>query len=238
MKQKIMPAHSKILIVDDHPMVREGLSLHIAAQDSMEVCGEADDPVGALEAIERTHPDLVIVDISLKRGSGIDLIRRIRDRYNDMRILVWSMYPENLYAERALRAGAQGYLNKSRATRELLEAIRAVLSGELYVSGELAASMLEQVVAGRGGRYSPVEHLSERELEAFELIGHGMTTDAIAGKMHVSSKTVETYRARIKQKLGIRNATELVQRAAQWVLELHSGETSTKSSKSHSVGAR
>jgi DNA-binding NarL/FixJ family response regulator len=230
MTTQTMPALAKILIVDDHPMVREGLSIHIATQGGMEVCGEAEDPQGAMSKIQATSPDLVIVDISLKRGNGIDLIHRIRDKYEDMPILVWSMYPENLYAERALRAGANGYLNKARATREVLEAIRSVLAGKVYVSGDFTDSMLKQVVAGRG-RHSTVEHLSERELEAFEMMGHGMTTDAIAAKMNVSSKTVETYRARIKQKLGLRNATELVQRAAQWVLEMQSGASAAPSSK-------
>ena len=230
MMTQTMPALAKILIVDDHPMVREGLSIHIATQGGMEVCGEAEDPQGAMSKIQTTNPDLVIVDISLKRGNGIDLIHRIRAKYEDMPILVWSMYPENLYAERALRAGANGYLNKARATREVMEAIRSVLAGKVYVSGDFTESMLKQVVAGRG-RHSTVEHLSERELEAFEMMGHGMTTDAIAAKMNVSSKTVETYRARIKQKLGLRNATELVQRAAQWVLEMHSGGSSAASNK-------
>lgn len=230
MTTQTMPALAKILIVDDHPMVREGLSIHIATHGGMEVCGEAEDPQGAMSKIQSTHPDLVIVDISLKRGNGIDLIHRIRDKYEDMPILVWSMYPENLYAERALRAGANGYLNKARATKEVLEAIRSVLAGKVYISGDFTDSMLKQVVSGRG-RHSTVEHLSERELEAFEMMGHGMTTDAIAAKMNVSSKTVETYRARIKQKLGLRNATELVQRAAQWVLEMHSGGSGATSNK-------
>jgi len=230
MTTQTMPALAKILIVDDHPMVREGLSIHIATQGGMEVCGEAEDPQGAMSKIQSTHPDLVIVDISLKQGNGIDLIHRIRDKYEDMPILVWSMYPESLYAERALRAGANGYLNKDRATREVLEAIRSVLAGKVYVSGDFTESMLKQVVAGRG-RHSTVENLSERELEAFEMMGHGMTTDAIAAKMNVSSKMVETYRARIKQKLGLRNATQLVQRAAQWVLEMHSGSSPAASNK-------
>src|SRR5262249_989377 len=150
----------------DHPMVREGLSIHIATQGGMEVCGEAEDPSGAMTKIAATHPDLVIVDISLRRGNGIDLIHRIREKYEDIRILVWSMNHENLYADRALGAGAHGYLNKARATREVLEAIRSVLSGKVYVSGDFTESMLKQVIAGGGGRRTSVEHLSERELEA------------------------------------------------------------------------
>ncbi len=209
----------KILIVDDHPIVREGLSMQIATQPDMTVCGEAEDVTGALALVESTRPDVAIVDISLKNGNGIDLIRRVKSRHPDMPILVWSMYPENLYAERALRAGAQGYLHKGQATRQLLEAIRAVLAGKVYVSGELAGELLRRVVGGKADERPPIDRLSDRELEAFELMGHGLTTEAIAAKMHVSPKTVETYRARIKEKLGLNNVNELVQRATQWVLE-------------------
>jgi DNA-binding NarL/FixJ family response regulator len=213
------PAAVTILIVDDHPVVREGLALQIATQPDLEVCGEAEDVAGALALLESARPDVAIVDISLKKGNGIDLIRRIKERDDSVRVLVWSMYPENLYAERALRAGARGYLHKGQATRHLLDAIRAVLSGKVYVSGELADELLQRVVSGKAADRSPIDRLSDRELEAFELMGHGLTTDAIATKMHVSPKTVETYRARIKDKLGLSNVTELIQRAAQWVLE-------------------
>src|SRR5690242_9087898 len=132
------PAAVKILIVDDHPVVREGLAMQIATQPDLEVCGEAEDVSGALALLESARPDVAIIDISLKNGNGIDLIRRIKDRHDAMPILVWSMYPETLYAERALRAGARGYLHKGRATSQLLDAIRAVLAGKVYVSGELA----------------------------------------------------------------------------------------------------
>ena len=216
------PSKARILIVDDHPMVREGLAMHIATQGDMEVCGEADNTAGALNLLESTRPDLIVVDISLKDSNGMDLIRRIRGREENLRILVWSMYPENLYAERALRAGAKGYLNKSRATRELMDAIRSVLNGKTYVSGDFAESILMQIGNGKDSTLQ-IECLSDRELQAFEMIGHGMTTEAIATKMQVSSKTIETYRMRIKQKLGIKHASELVQRAAQWVLEIQPG---------------
>lgn len=208
----------KILIVDDHPVVREGLAMQIATQPDLAVCGEAEDVAGALALLESARPDVAIIDISLKNGNGIDLIRRIRDRQSPVRILVWSMYAENLYAERALRAGAQGYLHKGRATHNLLDAIRAVVAGKVYVSGELADELLKRVVGGKVAERSPVDRLSDRELEAFGLMGHGLTTEAIAAKMHVSPKTVETYRARIKEKMGLSNITELVQRAAQWVV--------------------
>jgi DNA-binding NarL/FixJ family response regulator len=208
----------KILIVDDHPVVREGLAMQISAQPDLEVCGEAEDVTGALALIASSQPDVAIVDISLKDSSGLDLIRRIKGRRAETRILVWSMYPENLYAERVLRAGAQGFLNKGRATHELLDAIRAIVAGRIYVSGQFAADLLQRVVSGKPGELSAIDRLSDRELEAFDMIGLGLTTEAIAAKMHVSPKTVETYRARIKEKLGLNNVTELVQRATQWVM--------------------
>jgi DNA-binding NarL/FixJ family response regulator len=201
-------------------VVREGLAMQIATQPDLEVCGEAEDVAGALAAVEAARPDVAIVDISLKNGNGMDLIRRLKDRHGGVRVLVWSMYPENLYAERALRAGAQGYLHKGQATYHLLDAIRAVLAGKVYVSGEVADKLLQRVVGGgKAVERSAIDRLSDREVEAFELIGHGLTTEAIALRMHVSPKTVETYRARIKEKLGLSNITELIQRAAQWVLE-------------------
>jgi DNA-binding NarL/FixJ family response regulator len=210
---------ARILIVDDHPVVREGLAMRLATEPGLEVCGEADDVPSALAALESVRPDLAIIDISLKKGNGIDLIARIKTRNESVRILVWSMYPENLYAERALRAGAHGYLHKGRATAQLLDAIHAVLAGKVYVSDELADDLLSRVVRGKPVECSPFDLLSNRELEAFELIGQGQTTEKIAEVMNVSPKTVETYRARIKEKLGINNVTELVHRAAQWVLE-------------------
>jgi DNA-binding NarL/FixJ family response regulator len=210
---------SRVLIVDDHPVVREGLAMHLAAQPDLDVCGEAEDLAGALTLLASARPDVAIIDISLKNSNGIELIRRIKDRNDAVRILVWSMYPENLYAERALRAGAQGYLNKGKATRHVLEALRAILDGRVYVSGALAEQLLQRVVGRKAEVRSAIDSLSDRELEAFQLIGEGMTTEAIAEKMHVSPKTVETFRARIKEKLGIGNLTELVQRAAQWVVE-------------------
>ena len=210
---------AKVLIVDDHPVVREGLAMHLATQPDLEVCGEAEDLPGAMMLLASAQPDVAIIDISLKGSSGIELIRRIKDRGHAVRILVWSMYPENLYAERALRAGARGYLNKSQATRHVLDAVRAVLQGRVYVSGAIAEKILHRVVGRKHEENSAIDSLSDRELEAFQLIGEGMTTESIAEKMHVSPKTVETFRARIKEKLGISNLPELIQRAAQWVVE-------------------
>ena len=214
-----VPARAKVLIVDDHPVVREGLMMHLATQPDLEVCGEAEDLPGALTLLASARPDVAIIDISLKNSNGIELIRRIKGRHDDVRILVWSMYPENLYAERALRAGAHGYMNKGQATRHVLDAVRAILQGRVYVSGELANRLLQRVVGRKPEERSAIDSLSDRELEAFQLIGEGMTTESIAEKMHVSPKTIETFRARIKEKLGISNLSELIQRAAQWVVE-------------------
>ncbi len=212
-------AKSKVLIVDDHPVVREGLAMHLSTQPDLEVCGEAEDLPGALALIASAQPDMAIIDISLKNSNGIELIRRIRDRHDEVRILVWSMYPENLYAERALRAGAQGYMNKGQATHHVVEAVRAILQGRVYVSGALANRLLQRVVGRKPEERSTIDTLSDRELEAFQLIGEGLTTERIAEKMHVSPKTIETFRARIKEKLGIGNLPELIHRAAQWVVQ-------------------
>jgi DNA-binding NarL/FixJ family response regulator len=218
-KAEAVSARAKVLIVDDHPVVREGLALHLATQPDLEVCGEAEDLPRALVLLDSARPDVMIIDISLKNSNGLELIRRIKARGDAVRILVWSMYPENLYAERALCAGAHGYLNKGQATHRVLDAVRAILQGRVYVSGELADRLLHRVVGRRPEGNSAIDGLSDRELEAFQLIGEGMTTESIAEKMHVSPKTVETFRARIKEKLGISNLTELIQRAAQWVVE-------------------
>ena len=212
-------AKARVLIVDDHPVVREGLAMHLAAQPDLEVCGEAEDLPGALALLASARPDVAIIDISLKNSNGMELIRRIQERHDVVRILVWSMYPETLYAERALRAGAQGYLNKGQATHHVLDAVRALLQGQVYVSGDLANRLLQRVVGRKCEERSAIDSLSDRELEAFQLLGEGLTTEAIAEKMHVSPKTVETFRTRIKEKLGISNLPELIQRAAQWVVE-------------------
>jgi DNA-binding NarL/FixJ family response regulator len=212
---------ARILIVDDHPVVREGLSVQLLGQPGLEVCGEAEDVAGALALLETARPDVAVVDISLKTGNGIDLIKRIRARDDAVRILVWSMHPEALHAERALRAGAMGYVHKGRATREIVEAIRRVLAGKVFVSDELSGQLLGRLVGGaaRPVARSAVESLSDRELEVFGLLGQGLATRQIAARMHVSPKTVETYRARIKDKLGLGNLTELIQCATRWVME-------------------
>lgn len=210
---------ARILIIDDHPIVRTGLAAQLATESDLLICGAAEDVVGGLAQVEATQPDLAVVDISLKNGNGLDLIKRLRAHNNNVRILVWSMYPEALYAERALRAGANGYLHKGRAADEILKAVRTVLAGKVYLSGDQSDQLLQRFIGGQSGERSPIDALSDRELEVFELMGQGRTTEQIAETMHISPKTVETFRSRIKEKLGLENITELVQRATQWVLE-------------------
>jgi DNA-binding NarL/FixJ family response regulator len=210
----------KILIVDDHPIVREGLAARIARQPDLAVCGEAEDVNTALELVKSTGPDLVIVDLSLKSGQGLDLIRRIHAFSESTKTLVSSMYDESLYAERALRAGALGYVNKQEMSEKIIEAIRQVLDGKIYLSPNMTERLLHRAVGAQPQLVqSPVETLSDRELEIFKLVGLGKTTRQIAGELHLSIKTVETHRENIKSKLHIVNAAELSREAVQWVME-------------------
>jgi DNA-binding NarL/FixJ family response regulator len=215
------PKVARVLIVDDHPAVREGLAIRLTRQPGLEVCGEADDEGQALKLVATTDPDIVIVDISLKSGSGIDLIKRIRQRDDSIRMLVWSMHPDSLYAERAMRAGAMGYINKEQATDSIVEAIRQVLAGKIYLSEPISDRLLHRAVGGEPEALerSPVEALSDRELETLQFVGQGLDRHQMAQKMHVSPKTVETYLARIKDKLGLESGRQLVQFAIQWVLD-------------------
>jgi DNA-binding NarL/FixJ family response regulator len=217
---------ARIFVVDDHPIVREGLAAQIANDPGLELCGDAEDVAEAMTRIAASRPDVVIVDISLQTGNGIDLVKRLKAHDKAVRILVWSMYPENLYAERALRAGALGYIHKGKAAGKIIEAIRAVLAGKVYLSDEMSVKIVSRVFGDDGKQFgrSPLEALTDRELEAFELLGNGQTTQQIAQKMHVSPKTVETYRARIKEKLHLKNGTELIQHAVQWVVGKTSDE--------------
>jgi DNA-binding NarL/FixJ family response regulator len=212
---------ARILIVDDHPAVREALAIRIGRQRDLEVCGEAADVSEALRLLADTQPDAAVIDISLKTGDGIDLIKRIKDRNDEVRILVWSMHSESLYAERALRAGALGYVNKDQATDKIVEAIRRVLEGKIWLSEAMSERILQR--AARAGRQAlsptPLETLADRELEVFLLIGQGGKTTDIAERLHLSVKTVETYRDRIRQKLNLSNGTELAHFAIQWVVD-------------------
>lgn len=212
---------ARILIVDDHPAVREALALRIGRQPDLEVCGEAADMSEAVRLVADSQPDLVVIDISLKTGNGIDLIKRIKDRNDRVRMLVWSMHSESLYAERALRAGALGYINKDQATDKIVEALRQVLAGKVYLSDAMAERMLHRAVGGGRDEVtrSPLEALADRELEVFRLIGQGLKTAEIAKRLHLSVKTVETYRDRIRQKLDLSDGTKLAHYATQWMLE-------------------
>ena len=216
-KSEADKAATKILIVDDHPVVREGLAMHLASQPDLEVCGQADDIPGALALLASTRPDVAIIDISLRNGNG-QSDPPIRERHDKLRISSGRCSREPLRPN-APSSGAQGYLNKGQATHHVLDAVRAILQGKVYVSGDLADQLLHRAVGQKLEERSPIDRLSDRELQAFQLIGEGMTTEAIAEKMHVSPKTVETFRARIKEKLGLTNMNELIHRAAQWVVE-------------------
>jgi len=221
MSQNKNRMRSRVLIVDDHPAVREALALRIGLQRDLEVCGEAADMGEALRLVAETRPHLAVVDIKLKTSDGIDLIKRIKDRYDHIRNLVWSAHSKALNAERALRAGAQGYVNKDQATDRIIEAIRRVLDGKVYLSEGMTEVILQRSVSGarEGVTRSPLDVLADRELEVFRLIGDGVKTAEIAERLHLSVKTVETYRDRIRQKLDLSDGTRLIHYATQWVLE-------------------
>jgi DNA-binding NarL/FixJ family response regulator len=207
----------KILLVDDHPLVREGVANLINQQPDLEVCGEAAGEPQALALIGGVKPDVAVVDLSLENGSGLELIKNIKAMHPTVAMLALSMHDESLYAERALRAGARGYLMKREAAKKVIQGIRAVLAGQLFVSEKIAAQMAEKFVEGRAATdASPVEQLSDRELEVFQLLGRGQSTRQIADHLHVGFKTVQAYCARIKEKLKLANATELLRAAMQW----------------------
>jgi DNA-binding NarL/FixJ family response regulator len=211
-------AKARILLVDDHAVVRFGIAQLINRQPDLEVCGEEENAGAALSAAERLKPDLVIADLSLKDSSGLELVRNLKARFPTMPILVLSVHDESVYAEVAFRAGAHGYLMKDQALEKVLEAIRRVLGGSVYVSDAMAVKLLQKQLQGHGvSGTSPADLLSDRELEVFELIGRWKTTRQIAQELHISVKTVEYYREQIKRKLGLKNAAELVQHATAWV---------------------
>lgn len=211
---------TRVLIVDDHPAVREALAIRIAQQSDMEVCGEAADIPEAMNFVRELSPDIAIVDISLRKGNGLDLIKRIKAQNESISILVWSMHGESLYAERALRAGAKGYITKEQATGQILEAIRVVMTGRVYLSAGMTETLLQRTIdSGSASLRSPVEALSDRELEVFRMIGEGIKTTQIAARLNLSVGTIWTYRDRIREKLAIDNGTALVNQATQWVID-------------------
>lgn len=210
-------ARRRILIVDDHPLVRERLAEIINREPDLVVCGEAEDRHEALEAIAARSPDLVLVDLTLKSSDGLELIKDIRSRQPKMLMLVVSMHDESLYAERTIRAGARGYITKQEATRNILVAIRRVLAGHIYLNERISTQIISRLATPRAASDSPAELLADRELQVFELTGRGLNTRQIAARLHIGVKTVETYRARIRVKLGILDAAELLQQAIAWV---------------------
>ena len=207
---------TRILVVDDHPIIRQGLAHLVACEPDLEVVAEAATTDDALEIVERQPVDFVIVDIALRRGSGLDLVGRIRARGNAPPILVLSMHEEAFYAERALRSGAQGYMSKQSELAGLVPAIRKILAGELYLSPSLADGLTRRAVEGAGEGGAPAEALSDREAEVVRLIGDGRSTREIAEELHLSVKTVESYRANVKRKLGLRSGAELARFAYDW----------------------
>jgi DNA-binding NarL/FixJ family response regulator len=210
---------AKLLIVDDHEMLRHGMRLLLEQQPDLEVSAEAADEAAAIKQYRSARPDVVIVDLSLKTGNGIDLIKRIKMIDATARIVVYSMHDEQVYAERALRAGAMGYVTKQKPAHAILHGVRDVLRGKLHFSEELTQRVLERVASKEPlAQSSPVDSLSDRELEVFEMIGRGLTTRAIADRLHLSPRTVDTYRERLKVKLVLANAAELHYRAIQWAL--------------------
>jgi DNA-binding NarL/FixJ family response regulator len=210
---------SSVLIVDDHPIVRQGLKLLINQEADLTVCGEAEDAQSALPAIRALKPSIVIIDISLGRDSGIELIKTIRLQHPDIPVLVLSMHDESLYAERAFRAGARGYIMKQEAPEKVITAIRRVLQCDIYLSEAMGGKMLNKLMySSRDVLSSPVELLSDREMQVFKLLGSGLSTRQVADQLHVSIKTAEAYRANIKEKLNLKSSAELVQHAIHWVL--------------------
>lgn len=208
----------KVFIVDDHPIVREGLAQLINQEKDLTVVGDAEDAAGTLKGLEKLKPDLAIVDISLKGSSGIDLTKNILSKYPSMLVLIMSMYDESLHVERAFRAGAKGYLTKQEATDHVVAAVRKVLGGDIYVSEKWKEKLASRFINGATSKGASAGVLSDRELEVLQLIGQGYSTKKIAAELHVSGKTVESHYANIKDKLDLKNSHELIQYAVKWSL--------------------
>jgi len=223
-QESVQTKKCRVLLVDDHPIVRQGLALLIDREGDLSVCGEADGAHSAFHAIETLRPDLVVLDISLSGPDGLDVLKEIRMKTASLPVLILSMHDESIYAERAMRAGANGYIMKQEATEKVLVAIRRILQGEVYLSDRLTNTMLQQYMRGVSPtKMSPLVSLTDRELEVFRLIGEGHGTRQIADELHLSVKTIESYQAHIKEKLALRNARELVQHAIEWTVNLNGG---------------
>jgi len=208
---------TQVLIVDDHPVVRDGLTTIINHERDMNVCGAADDARQALKAATALRPDVVVVDISLRNSDGIELTRSFKAKHPRLAVVVLSIHDESVYAERALLAGAKAYLMKDAASESIVKAIRRVLSGEIYVSNKMSNKLLHSIAANRAGtNKTPTESLSDREFQIFSLIGEGYKASQIAERLHLSTKTIETYRSRIREKLDLSDSGELLQYSIKW----------------------
>jgi DNA-binding NarL/FixJ family response regulator len=213
-------AATRILIVDDHPLVREGLIGLLAAQNDFVVCGEASGIAEARRIVAAMKPDVAIVDLTLNDGNGMDLIKELKAKFSGIKVLVVSMHEESLFAERVLRAGAVGYVSKQEASRTIVQAVRTILAGKLYLSPNMTELVVQRAfISGMDLSRPPVDRLTEREREVFELIGAGLSSRQIAVKLEVSPKTVETHREHIKEKLELTTAAELTKYAVEWVIE-------------------
>jgi DNA-binding NarL/FixJ family response regulator len=210
------PRKHRIFLVDDHPLVREGLASFINQQKDLVVCGDAEDSASAINGIRETRPDVALIDISLKNESGLELVKNLEAEFPLVALIVLSMHDEALYAERALRAGARGYVMKRETTKSVLTAIRRVVAGDVYVSERVVNSMARRMGSRKVGAATPVEQLSDRELEIFRLLGQGRTTSQIAEDLHLSLKTVQAYCARAKEKFGVNSLSELLRAAIRW----------------------
>jgi DNA-binding NarL/FixJ family response regulator len=211
----------RVFIVDDHPLVREGLANLINQQTDLNVCGEAEDSSSALSGIQTTEAEIVLVDISLKNESGLELVKTLTNQFPDVAVIVLSMHDEALYAERALHAGARGYVMKRETTKNVLTAIRRVIGGDIYVSDRVVNSMAKRMSSRKTAAAEPVERLSDRELEIFRLLGQGRTPSQIAEDLRLSLKTVQAYCARAKEKFGVTSLTELLRAAIRWEDAMH-----------------
>ncbi|MEX0643559.1 MAG: response regulator transcription factor [Pirellulales bacterium] len=210
---------ARIMIVDDHPVLREGLAYRISSQPDMTVCAQAADVGEALKKICELNPDMVIVDIALKTSDGLELIKALKARHGHVRALVYSMYEEVLYADRCLRAGARGYLNKEANPNDVIDAIREILAGRVYLSPTMTSRVVGRAVSGATPEADPIDSLTDRQLEVFRLIGQGLTAHEVADRLHISIHTVETHRENIKRKLNVTTASELARHAVLWATQ-------------------
>lgn len=218
-ESKIAAKKARVLLVEDHPVVRQGLSMLIDDEPDLSICGGAESMREAMPLIRKLKPDVVVIDIALGDGSGLDLIKEVHDALPNLPLLALSMHDESIYAERAMRAGAKGYIMKKEAMDKVMTAIRRVLSGELYVSDKMAARMVSKLINPKAASAGPVDLLSDREFEVFRLIAEGIGPTEIAQRLSLSVKTIETHREHIKEKLGIKSGAELTRFSVQWAME-------------------